>query len=98
MIYVVGSRAFRPRLPEYLRRARNGDAVVLVVHDRPVALLRAVRTGDKCTLVASREVRDDLHLAIQKARSCCFVVTRYGRASALLEAPPAGSEVLEEAS
>jgi prevent-host-death family protein len=98
VMYIVDSREFRPRLPRYLRQAKEGNEVVVVVHGRPAALLRAVRPDDDGPIVASRFLRDELHLAIQRARAGCLVVTWYGRAYALLEAPTEGSKVMEVAS
>ena len=99
MMYVVDSRNFRPTIRKCLRRVRKGDHVVLVVHGRPVALLRPVRPGDEGLLVPSRLLRDELHDTIQKARYGCLVVTWYGRAYAVLEAPaPEVRELFEEAS
>ena len=98
MTHVVGSRELRPRLGEYLERAKDGDEVVVLVHGQPAALLRAVRPDDVGSLVPSRMVRDELHEAIRKARATSFVVTWHGRMFAVLEAPPEGFEVLEDAS
>jgi prevent-host-death family protein len=100
MTHVVGSREFRPRLAEYLERAKDGDEVVVLVHGHPAALLRAVRPGDAGAgaLVTSRVVRDELHDAMRKARSTSLLVTWHGQMSAVLEAPPAEFEVLEDLS
>jgi prevent-host-death family protein len=98
MTHVVGSRELRPRLGEYLERAKDGDEVVVLVHGQPAALLRAVRSDDAGALVASRFVRDELHQAMRKARATALVVTWHGRMFAVLEAPPEGFEVLEDAS
>jgi prevent-host-death family protein len=98
MTHVVGSRELRPRLGEYLARARDGDEVVVLVYGQPAALLRPVRPDDDGALVPSRFVRDGLHQAIRKARATSIVVTWHGRMFAVLEAPPEGFEVLEDAS
>lgn len=98
MLQVIGSRELRSRFAEYLEWAEEGDEVVVLVHGRPAAMLRAVRTDDDGALVRSRVVRDELHLAISRARVSSLVVTRYSRAVAVLEAPPEGLEIKEEAS
>jgi prevent-host-death family protein len=78
-MHVVGSRELRPRLGEYLERAKDGDEVVVLVHGQPAALLRAVRPDDAGALVPSRFVRDELHKAIRKARATSLVVTWHRR-------------------
>ena len=98
MTHVVGSRELRPRLGEYLERAKDGDEVVVLVYGQPAALLRAVRPDDTYALVPRRLVRDELHKAIRRARARSLVVTWHGRMFAVLEAPPEGFEVLEDAS
>ena len=98
MTHVVGSRELRPRLGEYLERAKDGDEVVVLVHGQPAALLRAVRPDDAGALVPSRLVRDELHKAIRTAHATSLVVTWHGRMFAVLEAPPEGFVVLEDAS
>ena len=98
MTHVVGTRELRPRLGEYLERAKDGDEVVVLVHGRPAALLRAARPDDAGAHMRSRLVRDELHTVIQKARVESIVVTWNGRMFAVLEAPPEGFEVLEDAS
>lgn len=92
VMHVVGSRELRPRLGEYLARAKEGDEVVLV-HGQLAALLRAFRPDDAGALVPSRLVRDELHKAIGKARATALVVTWHGRMFAVLEAPPEGFEL-----
>jgi prevent-host-death family protein len=98
VMHVVGSRELRPRLGEYLARAKDGDEVVVLVHGQPAALLRPVRPDDAGALVPSRLVRDELHEAIRKARAKSLVVTWHGRMFAVLQAPPEGLEVWEDAS
>jgi prevent-host-death family protein len=98
MTYVVGSRELRPRLGEYLARAKEGDKVVVLVYGQPAALLRAVRPDDAGARVPSRFVRDELHEAIRKVHTMSIVVTWHGRMFAVLEAPPEGFEVMEDAS
>ena len=100
MTHVVGSRELRPRFSEYLALAREGDEVVVLVHGRPAALLRAARPDDAgaAALVPSRLVRDELHEVIRKAQVMSLVVTWHGQMSAVLEAPPEGFAVLEDAS
>jgi prevent-host-death family protein len=98
MTHVVGSRELRPRLGEYLERAKDGDEVVVLVYGQPAALLRPIRPDDAGALVPSRLVRDELHEAIRKARATAIVVTWHGRMFAVLEAPPEGLEVREDAS
>ncbi len=98
MTHVVGSRELRPRLGEYLARAKDGDEVVVLVHGHPAALLRPIRPDDAGALVPSRLVRDELHKTIREARAGCLVVTWRGRMFAVLEAPPEGFEVMEDAS
>ena len=98
MTHVVGSRELRPRLGEYLERARDGDEVVVLVYGQPAALLRAVRPDDAGARIPSRFVRDELHEAIRKAHATSLLVTWHGRMFAVLEAPPEGFEVLEDAS
>ena len=97
-MHVIGSRELRPRLGEYLERAKDGDEVVVLVHGQPAALLRAIRPDDAGVLVPSRLMRDELHEVIRKARARALVVTWHGRMFAVLEAPPEGFEVLEAAS
>ncbi len=94
-MHVVGSRELRPRLGEYLERARNGDEVVVLVYGQPAAMLRAARADDEGTLVPSRFGRDELHKAIARARINCLVVTWHGQVFAVLEAPPEGFELPE---
>ena len=98
MTHAVGSRELRPRLGEYLERAKDGEEVVVLIHGRPAALLRAVRPDDVGARMRSRLVRDELHKVIQKARVEPIVVTWNGRTFAVLQAPPEGFEVLEDAS
>ena len=98
MTHVVGSRELRPRLGEYLERAKDGDEVVVLVHGRPAALLRAARPDDDGALVPSRLVRDELHKTIREARATAIVVTWHGRMFAVLEAPPEGFELWEDVS
>jgi prevent-host-death family protein len=100
MTHVVSSRDLRPRLGEYLERAKGGDEVVVLIHGRPAALLRAVRPDDAGALVPVRFVRDELHAAIGRARGTALMVTWRGRMFAVLEAPPEGLvvELREEAS
>jgi hypothetical protein len=43
-------------------------------------------------------VRDELHKTIREARASALVVTWRGRMFAVLEAPPEGFEVWEDAS
>ena len=97
-MHVVGSKDLRPRLGEYLERARNGDEVVVLVHGQPAAMFRAARPDDAGALVSSRFVRDELHKAIRQARATALVVTWRGRLCAVLEAPPEGLELEEDAS
>jgi prevent-host-death family protein len=97
MTHVVGSRELRPRLGEYLERAKEGDEVVVLLYGQPAALLRPVRDDDAGALIPSRVVRNELHQAIRKARATAIVVTWHGRMFAVLEAPPEGFEV-EDAS
>jgi prevent-host-death family protein len=59
-MHVVGSRELRPRLGEYLERAKDGDEVIVLVHGQPAALLRPVRPDAAGALVPSRFVRDEL--------------------------------------
>ncbi len=89
-MYVVSSRDLRPKLGDYLERAKAGDEVVVLVHGRPAARLRALRSDDACPLVSSRFVRDELHTAIEKARANCLSVTWHGHMFAVLEAAPKG--------
>jgi prevent-host-death family protein len=98
MTHVVGSRELRPRFSEYLARARDGDEVVVLVHGRPAALIRAARPDDVGVRMRSRLVRDELHKAIQKARVESIVVTWNGRMFAVLQAPPEGFAVKEDVS
>jgi prevent-host-death family protein len=98
VMHLVGSRELRPRFGEYLERAKDGDEVVVLVHGQPAALLRPVRADDAGALVPSRLVRDELHKAIRKARATSLVVTWHGRMFAVLQAPPEGLEVWEDAS
>jgi prevent-host-death family protein len=98
MTHVVGSRELRPRLGEYLARAKDGDEVVVLVHGHPAALLRPIRPDDAGALVPSRLVRDELHKAIQRARAESLVVTWNGRMFAVLQAPPKVLQVREDAS
>jgi prevent-host-death family protein len=98
MTHVVGSRELRPRLGEYLARAKDGDEVVVLVYGQPAALLRPIRPEDAGARVPSRFVRDELHEAIRKAHATSIVVTWHGRMFAVLEAPPEGLEVREEVS
>ena len=98
MTHVIGSRELRPRLGEYLARAKDGDEGVVLVYGQPAALLRPVRDDDAGALIPSRVVRNELHQAIRKARATAIVVTWHGRMFAVLEAPPEGFEVLEDAS
>jgi prevent-host-death family protein len=98
VMHVVGSRELRPRLGEYLERAKDGDEVVVLVYGQPAALLRAVRPDDVGALVPSRFVRDELHEVIGKARATSLVVTWHGRMFAVLQAPPEGLEVQEDVS
>jgi prevent-host-death family protein len=100
MTHVVSSRDLRPRLSEYLERAKEGDEVVVLVRGRPAALLRAVRPDDAGALVPSRSVRDELHRVLGEARAMALLVTWHGRMFAVLEAPPEGMvvESREEAS
>jgi prevent-host-death family protein len=98
MTHVVGSRELRARLSEYLSLARDGDEVVVLVHGRPAALLRAARPGDAGTRMRCRLVRDELHETIQKARVESIVVTWNGRMFAVLQAPPEGLQVREDVS
>jgi prevent-host-death family protein len=86
MTHVVGSRELRPRLGEYLERAKDGDEVVVLVYGRPAALLRAARPDDVGAHMRSRLVRDELHKVIRKARVESIVVTWHGRMFAVLEA------------
>ena len=98
MTHVVGSRELRPRLGEYLERAKDGEEVVVLLYGQPAALLRAIRPGDAGALVPSRLMRDEMHETIRKAHATSLVVTWHGRMFAVLEAPPEGFEVLEDAS
>jgi prevent-host-death family protein len=98
VMHVVGSRDLRPRLGQYLERAKDGDEVVVLVHGRPAALIRPVRPDDDGALVSSRFVRDELHEAIREARATALVVTWRGRLYAVLQAPPEGFELKEDAS
>jgi prevent-host-death family protein len=98
MTHVVGSRELRPRFSEYLARAKDGDEIVVLVHGHPAALLRPVRPDDAGARVPSRFVRDELHEAIRKVRATSLVVTWHGRMFAVLEAPPKGLQVREDAS
>jgi prevent-host-death family protein len=98
VMHVVGSRQLRPRLGEYLERAKDGDEVVVLVYGQPAALLRAVRPDDVGARVPSRFVRDELHKAIGKARATSLVVTWHGRMFAVLQAPPEGLELQEDVS
>ena len=94
----VGSRELRPRLGQYLERAKDGDEVIVLVHGHPAALLRPVRPGDAGALVPSRLLRDELHKTIREARASRLVVTWRGRMFAVLEAPPQSLEILEDVS
>jgi prevent-host-death family protein len=98
MTHVVGSRELRPRFSEYLALAKDGDEVVVLVHGRPAALLRAARPDDDGARMRSRLVRDELHKTIQKARVESIVVTWNGRMFAVLQAPPEVLEVKEDVS
>ncbi len=92
-MHVVGSRELRPRLGEYLGRAKDGDEVVVLVYGQPAAMFRAARPDDEGALVPSRFVRDELHKAIARARVNCLVVTWHGQVFAVLEAPPEGLDL-----
>ena len=98
MTHVVGSRELRPRFSEYLTRAKDGDEVVVLVHGRPAALLRAARPDDVGARMRCRLVRDELHETIQKARVESIVVTWNGRMFAVLQATPEGLELQEDVS
>jgi prevent-host-death family protein len=89
-MHLVSSTDLRPRLGEYLERAKGGDEVVVLIHGRPAARLRAIRPDDVCPLVPVRSVRDELHAAISKARATALTVTWRGRTFAVLEALPEG--------
>jgi prevent-host-death family protein len=92
-MHVVGSRELRPRLGEYLERAREGDEIVVLVYGQPAAMLRAVRPDDSGTRVTSRFVRDELHKVIRRARAASLLVTWHGQMFAVLEAPPEGLDL-----
>jgi prevent-host-death family protein len=88
VMHVVGSRELRPRLCSYLKRAGRGDEILVLVHGRPAAVLRAFRPTDAGPRVRSRLLRDELHKAIARARTSSLIVVRYNRVVAVLEAPP----------
>ena len=90
VMHLVSSTDFRPRLGEYLERAKGGDEVVVLIHGRPAVRLRAIRPDDVWPLVPVRVVRDQLHAAIGKARATALLVTWRGRTFAVLEALPDG--------
>jgi hypothetical protein len=96
MLRLVGSRELRPRLSEWLEKAKAGDDVVVLVYGHPAALLRPVRPDDDGAMVASRFMRDDLHDVIRRAQGTALLVTWHGRMYAVLEAPPGGLEIKEE--
>lgn len=100
VMHLVSSTDLRPRLGEYLERAKGGDEVVVLIHGRPAARLRAIRPEDAGALVPVRFVRDELHATIGKAQATALVVTWRGRTFAVLEALPDGLvlEVMEEVS
>ena len=98
VMQVVGSKEFRPRLTQYLERARAGDEVVVLVNGHPAALLRPVRPDDVGALISSRVLRDELHKRLREARAGSLVVTWRGWMFAVLEAPPEGLEVMEDVS
>jgi prevent-host-death family protein len=88
MLQVIGARELRERFAECLEWVEEGDELVVLVHGRPAARLRAVQPDDDGALVRSRFVRDELHEAIARARVSSLVVTRYNRIVAVLEAAP----------
>ena len=97
-MHVVASRELRPRLGEYLERAKDGDEVVVLVYGQPAALIRPLRPDDSGPLLPSRLLRDEMHSALRRARSIPLVVTWHGRMYAVLEAPPEGLDLWEDAS
>jgi hypothetical protein len=98
MTHVVGSKEIRPRFSDCLAWVKAGDEVVVLVYGQPAGLLRAVRADDMGARVPSTLVRDRLSDVMRRARKRSLLVTWYGRAFAVLQAPPKGFEFREDIS
>jgi prevent-host-death family protein len=53
----VGVRELKNRLTYYLRRARNGEEVIVTDRGRPVAVLRSLQHLDKAVALETRLAR-----------------------------------------
>ena len=98
MTHVVGSKEIRPRFSDCLAWVKAGDDVVVLVYGQPAGLLRALRADDIGARVPSTVVRDRLSDVMRRARKRSLLVTWYGRAFAVLQAPPKGFEFREDIS
>ncbi len=89
MEQVVTIRFLRARVADYVARAQQGEAFIVVRHDRPVAVLRPRIPGERVVRLPVGTFRSNLRRALLVARRRPVLLTWRGQPAAVVGPLPA---------